>query len=224
MKRATMAIGVTILAVTTAYAQAPQGQGQGRGRGGRGGAPACTNLACDVQADWARSMNLLVRTAEAMPEDKWNFKTTDPQRTFGQHVMHIVQIDSKLFAALGAKTPAPQINMNATTKADVMAALRQSLEYGQALVKEFDDAGLLERVNGFSSGRARAACASSTSRWRTARTSTASSSCISGSTASFRRPATPRRASPTLVPRHAPSSCRRASVSRTRGGNRGCRP
>ena len=148
MKRATMAIGVTILAVTTAYAQAPQGQGQGRGRGGRGGAPACTNLACDVQADWARSMNLLVRTAEAMPEDKWNFKTTDPQRTFGQHVMHIVQIDSKLFAALGAKTPAPQINMNATTKADVMAALRQSLEYGQALVKEFDDAGLLERVNG----------------------------------------------------------------------------
>jgi uncharacterized damage-inducible protein DinB len=149
MKRATMAIGVTILAVTTAYAQAPQGQAQGaRGRGGRGGAPACTNLACDVQADWARSMNLLVRTAEAMPEDKWNFKTTDPQRTFGQHVMHIVQIDSKLLAALGAKTPAPQINMSATTKADVMAALRQSLEYGQAVLKEFDDAGLLERVNG----------------------------------------------------------------------------
>ena len=63
-------------------------------------------------------------------------------------VMHIVQIDSKLLAALGAKTPAPQINMSATTKADVLAALRQSLEYGQAVLKEFDDAGLLERVNG----------------------------------------------------------------------------
>jgi uncharacterized damage-inducible protein DinB len=146
MKRVTFAMLVTVLVAATALAQAPQGQG--RGRGGRGGAPACTNLACDVQADWARSMNLLIRTAEAMPEDKWNFKTTDPQRTFGEHVMHIVQIDSKLLSGLGGKTPAPQINMNATSKADVMAALRQSLEYGQAVVKEFDDAGLLERVNG----------------------------------------------------------------------------
>jgi uncharacterized damage-inducible protein DinB len=143
MTRATMVVGMVVLAATM-FAEGVQAQG----RGGRGGAPACTNLACDVQADWARSMNLLIRTAEAMPEDKWNYKTTDPQRTFGQHVMHIVQIDSKLLSALGAKTPAPKINLSATSKADVMAALRQSLEYGQAIVKEFDDAGLLERVNG----------------------------------------------------------------------------
>lgn len=146
MTRVTMAIGVTVLAAATAFAEAPQGQG--RGRGGRGGAPACTNLACDVQADWTRNMNLLIRTAEAMPEDKWNFTTTEPQRTFGQQVMHIIQVDSKLLAGLGAKTPAPQINLSATSKADVMAALRQSLEYGLAIIKEFDDAGLLERVNG----------------------------------------------------------------------------
>jgi uncharacterized damage-inducible protein DinB len=83
-----------------------------------------------------------------MPEDKWNFKPTDPQRTFGQQVMHIVQVDSKLLAALGGKTPAPAINLSATSKADVMAALKQSFAYGDALIKEFDDAGLLERVAG----------------------------------------------------------------------------
>ena len=126
-------------------AQAPQGGG--RGGGGRGG-PACTNLACDVQADWARSMGLLTRTAEAMPEDKWNYKSTDAQRTFGQQVMHIVQIDQKLLGGLGGKTAAPQINLKATSKAEVLAALRQSLEYGQAVIKEFDDQGLLERVPG----------------------------------------------------------------------------
>ena len=145
MKRASMAVGVVVLGAATVLHAA---QGQGRGGGGRGGAPACTHFACDVQADWARSMNLLIRTAEAMPEDKWNFKTTEPQRTFGQHVMHIVQVDSKLLPGLGGKTAAPKINMNATSKADVMAALRQSLDYGQAVIKEFDDAGLLERVNG----------------------------------------------------------------------------
>ena len=152
MKRALMVGVVMVATATLAVAGEGQGrgqaQGQGRGGGGRGAAPACTNLACDVQADWARSMNLLIRTAEAMPEDKWNFKTTEPQRTFGQHVMHVVQIDSKLLSGLGGKTAAPKINMSATSKADVMAALRQSLEYGQAVIKEFDDAGLLERVNG----------------------------------------------------------------------------
>jgi uncharacterized damage-inducible protein DinB len=156
MKRVGTTMVAVMLVAASAYAQAPQGQGRGDGQGrqgggrggGRGGAPACTTLACDIQSDWARNMRLLIATAEAMPEDKWNFKTTEPQRTFGQHVMHIVQIDSKLLAGLGGKTPPPAINMSATSKADAVAALRQSLAYGEAVIKEFDDAGLVERVNG----------------------------------------------------------------------------
>jgi uncharacterized damage-inducible protein DinB len=159
MKRGlTMVVGfVFVLAMSAgAFAQAPpagqgRGDGQGRGGGGRGGGrggPACTNLACDMQASWAQSAQQLTAIADAMPEDKWNFKPTDPQRTFGGQVMHIVQVDSKLLAALGGKTPAPQINMGAMSKADVMAALKQSMAYGDALIKEFDDQGLLERVSG----------------------------------------------------------------------------
>jgi uncharacterized damage-inducible protein DinB len=157
----TMVFGVILMlaTVSTVFAQgapaAPgQGRGDGQGRQGGGGrgrgpaAPACTNLACDVQADWARSTRLLLTTAEAMPEDKWGYKSTPAQRSFGEQVMHIVGVDQKLLAALGGKTPAPQINTTATSKADVVAALRQSLEYGAALIKEFDDQGLLERVPG----------------------------------------------------------------------------
>jgi uncharacterized damage-inducible protein DinB len=159
MKRGlTMVVGfVFVLAMGAgAFAQAPaagqgRGDGQGRGGGGRGGGrggPACTNLACDVQADWARSVRLLTTTAEAMPEDKWSYKSTPAQRSFGEQVMHIVQIDQKLLAGLGGKTPAPTINLKATTRADVLDALRQSLAYGEAVIKEFDDQGLLERVPG----------------------------------------------------------------------------
>lgn len=149
-----MVMGVLFALATAAgtHAEAPeggpQGQGQGRGGGGRGGAPACTTLACDVQADWARSMRLLTTTAEAMPEANWNYKATPAQRTFGEQVMHIVQIDQKLLSGLGAKTPPPQINLKATSRADVLAALRQSLEWGAAVIKEFDDQQLLERVPG----------------------------------------------------------------------------
>lgn len=151
MKRAiTLAMGVMLVLALDASAQ-DRGGGQGRGGGGgRGGGrgPACMNLACDMQASWAQSAQQLTAIADAMPEDKWNFKPTEPQRTFGQQVMHIVQVDSKLLAGLGGKTPPPQINMSATSKADVMAALKQSFAYGDALIKEFDDQGLLERVPG----------------------------------------------------------------------------
>jgi uncharacterized damage-inducible protein DinB len=141
---ATMLLGLMLVLVPVASGVA---EGQGRG-GGRGGAPACMNFACDVQADWARSTRLLTITAEAMPEDKWTYKSTPAQRTFGEQVMHVVQIDQKLLSGLGAKTPAPQINFKATSKADVLAALKQSLDYGAAVIKEFDDQGLQERVPG----------------------------------------------------------------------------
>jgi uncharacterized damage-inducible protein DinB len=162
MKRiVTVLLGLMFVLATAAgaFAQAPQGApaapGQGRGDaqgrqgGGRGAAaPACTNLACDVQSDWARSAAQLLAIADAMPEDKWTYKATPAQRSFGEQVMHIVTVDQRLLAGLGAKTPAPQINLEATTKADVMAALRSSMQYGEAAIKEFDDQGLLERVPG----------------------------------------------------------------------------
>jgi uncharacterized damage-inducible protein DinB len=155
MKRAVPVFVGMLFVLATAVgpsAEALQGRdGQGRqgGRGaGRGGAPACTNLACDVQADWARSMRLLTTTAEAMPEDKWTYKATPAQRTFGEQVMHVVQVDQKLLSGLGGKTPPPKINLEATSKADVLAALRQSLEWGAAVIKEFNDEQLLERVPG----------------------------------------------------------------------------
>jgi uncharacterized damage-inducible protein DinB len=131
----------------TVLAQAPQGaRGGGQGAGRGPAAPACTTLACDVLADWERTRQLIVNIADAMPADKFSYKPTPAQRTYGEQVMHIVQVDLKLLSTLGAKAPAPSINMQATTKADVMAALRQSFDYGAAVLKEFDDQRLLERV------------------------------------------------------------------------------
>ena len=151
----TAVVGTMLVLGMSAGADAQErGRGEGQGRQGGGGrgrgpaAPACENLACDVQADWARSMRLLITTAEAMPEDKWSYKSTPAQRSFGEQVMHVVQVDSKLLSGLGGKTAPPQINMSATSRSDVLAALRQSLDYGAALIKEFDDAGLTARVPG----------------------------------------------------------------------------
>lgn len=122
-----------LAAATTSFAQ------------GRGG-PGCTTLACDTQADFDRTRATITGIANAMPEDKFGFKPTPAQRSFGEQVMHIATIDVALLGTLGAKTPAPMLNAKATTKADVMAELQKSYDYGAAVIKEFSDAQLVERV------------------------------------------------------------------------------
>jgi uncharacterized damage-inducible protein DinB len=141
-----VAVAVTSVVFVLGLTTVAGAQERGGGRG-RGGAPPCTTLACDIQQDWARTQQQIVQIADAMPEDKWGFKPTPAQRSYGEQVMHIVQTDLALLTTLGASTPAPNINKGATSKADVMAALRQSFEYGSAVAKEFGtDQQWLERI------------------------------------------------------------------------------
>jgi carboxymethylenebutenolidase len=150
MKRAASGFLIAMCVAATALAQAPQapaGQGQARQGGGRGpAAPACSTLQCDMLADWTRTRDALIGVANAMPDDKYSFKPTPAQESFAQRLMHVAQIDVKLLSGLGGKTAAPALNASAATKADVVAALTQSFAYGEAVIKEFNDQQLLERV------------------------------------------------------------------------------
>lgn len=139
MKNALMMAAVALLTcglVTNGSAQGRQG----------GGPPTITTLAGDVQADWAAQKEQFVNTADAMPADKFSYKSTPEQRSYGEQIMHVVQANGFILGTLGGKTPAPAINMKATTKAEVMTAVRQSFDYGEALLKEFNDQQLNERV------------------------------------------------------------------------------
>ena len=115
---------------------------------GRGAAPACATVACEVQGDWVINNIQLFGLAQAMPEDKYGFKPTPAQQTFGERVMHVVGVNVNLLGTLGGKTQPPMINMQATSKVDILTALRQQGEYGSAVLKELSDAQLTERVAG----------------------------------------------------------------------------
>jgi uncharacterized damage-inducible protein DinB len=129
----------------TVIASAAMAEPAQRGRGPA--VPACTTLACDVQGDWDRTRNLLLGLVNAMPDDKWSFKPTPAQQTFAERAMHVAQIDLALLGTLGGKTPAPTLaNPKAATKAEVVAALTASFDYGAAVIKEFNDQQLAERI------------------------------------------------------------------------------
>jgi uncharacterized damage-inducible protein DinB len=132
---------VVVMGTMAVLAVAASAQAQGRG-----GAPACTTVACDVLGDWGRSYSLLIGVAEAMPDDKYSFKPTPAQQSFGERLMHVAGIDVKLVSTLGGKTPAPMVNPKAASKGEIVAALKQVNEYGAAVLKEFNDTQLAERV------------------------------------------------------------------------------
>jgi uncharacterized damage-inducible protein DinB len=100
-------------------------------------------IQADVLKDWISLKDTMAKIAEAMPEDKYSFKATPPERTYAAQILHIAQVNVGLLGALGGKATAPMINMNATKKADVIKAMNDSFDYGTALIKEFDDQGML---------------------------------------------------------------------------------
>lgn len=73
---------------------------------------------------------ILVRTAEKMPEEHYNFKPTPEVRSFGQIIGHVADSQYAMCsAALGEKKPSLDIEKNKTSKADLVAALKDAFAY-----------------------------------------------------------------------------------------------
>jgi len=107
----------------------------------------CANLVCEIENDWSRNNVMVYGLAGAVPEDKFNYKPTSAQQSFAERVLHVAQVNLMLLQALGAKTPAPAIDANATSKAASMAALQRVGEYGVAVIKELGEQGLVARID-----------------------------------------------------------------------------
>ena len=103
-------------------------------------------LNAELLKDWLDMKTTLVKLANAMPEDKYSFKTTPPQRDFGQQVLHIATGNVINLNFLRGKATPPVINRDAKSKAEVIKAMTDSFDYGEALIKEQTPASLFEVV------------------------------------------------------------------------------
>ena len=74
--------------------------------------------------------DILLRSAEKMPEENYSFRPTEEVRSYGQIVGHLAD-GQYLFcsAALGEKNPEPKIEQTKTSKADLIAALKTAFAY-----------------------------------------------------------------------------------------------
>lgn len=90
---------------------------------------------------------MLLASAEKMPEEFYGFKPADAVRTYGQIIGHIADMQYTFCSlALGEKNPAPRIEQTKTTKADLTAALRDAVGYCDRAYGSLTDATALEHV------------------------------------------------------------------------------
>jgi hypothetical protein len=100
----------------------------------------------ELLKDWVEMKDTLVKLANAMPEDKYGYKSTPAQRDFGQQVLHIAGANVSNLNFLRGTARPPTINRNAKGKAEIIKAMTGSFDYGEALIKEQTPVSMFEIV------------------------------------------------------------------------------
>jgi uncharacterized damage-inducible protein DinB len=96
--------------------------------------------------------NVLLRSAEKMPEENYGFKPTETVRSYGQILGHVADAQY-IFCSkvLGEKNPAPEVEKTKTSKADLIAALKEAFAYCDKAYDGMTDASAAQVVKLFGS-------------------------------------------------------------------------
>ena len=95
----------------------------------------------DLRTDWHAQKDTMMKIADAMPEGKFGYKSTPPQRNYGEQIMHVALTNVELLKVLGGKAAAPAFSAESVkTKGDMLKALADSYDYGSALLNEESEA------------------------------------------------------------------------------------
>jgi uncharacterized damage-inducible protein DinB len=91
-----------------------------------------------------------VAAVEAMPADKFNYKPTSDQRTFGQLVVHMAETNYLLCSKVTALS-APKVEevKDSDPKDKLVAALKASFDFCSDALAKMDDSKLAETTEGF---------------------------------------------------------------------------
>ena len=105
-----------------------------------------TALKDELLRDWRDMQVTLQRLADEMPDAAFDYRPTEPQRTFAQQVLHVGTANLVNLAFLRDALPAPVVDRSDLSRAGVLAAMHASFDYGAALLERHDDAWLMETV------------------------------------------------------------------------------
>jgi hypothetical protein len=102
----------------------------------------------DLQRDWREQKDLLVKLVDAMPDDKFGYKPTPAQRSYGEQIAHIAISNVASMRMLGTTRPTP-FNLEfdrakgnpeelfaRAGKQDIIRKLSEAYDFGAAVLAE----------------------------------------------------------------------------------------
>ena len=99
---------------------------------------------------YARVKDILMRSAEKMPEENYSFKPVDTVRSYGQILGHLADAQYMFCStALGEKNPAPNVEHTKTSKADLVAELKSAFAYCDKAYAGMTDATAVQPIKLF---------------------------------------------------------------------------
>jgi uncharacterized damage-inducible protein DinB len=105
-------------------------------------------LSADVKRAYSEVKNNILRSAEKMPEENYDFRPAPRVRTFGQIIGHIAQEQYLYFCApVKGEQKSVDIERTRTTKADLIAALKDSFAYCDSVYDQMTDREATSIVN-----------------------------------------------------------------------------
>lgn len=126
--------------VSPSLMRAQQSQGQQM--------PTTGPLAAALSAALQRAVRNMPAAADLMPTDKYGFKPTPEQLSFGEIIAHESESNETLCAALGGSTATPSESAAgaSASKDQLVARLRQSFESCRAIVAGVSESALADSV------------------------------------------------------------------------------
>jgi uncharacterized damage-inducible protein DinB len=104
-------------------------------------APPANPITASERGFYSFVSNAVIGAAQKMPEENYSFKPTPEVRTFGQLVGHVADASYTFCSqAIGETIPAKDIEKTKTSKADLVAALKDGVAYCNKAFDSMTDA------------------------------------------------------------------------------------
>jgi uncharacterized damage-inducible protein DinB len=115
---------------------------------------ASTNLGGGIKQSYNAIKSNLLKAADKMPEEGYSFQPTKEERNFGGWVAHVADAQTGICSGI-AGTPTTINAASKTTKADLVAALKQSFDTCDAVYDGLTSANAADAVPFFRGKQAR---------------------------------------------------------------------
>jgi len=113
-------------------------------------ASSTSPVADALRQSLARNSKNMIAAVEAMPHEKFSFKPTAPQNSYGHLVVHIAESNFRFCSAVSGLAAPEQPKLTETdAKETLVAAVRSSFDFCSSALAKLDDSHLADSIELF---------------------------------------------------------------------------